>query len=317
MASGNIPDTPILGLALGGGGMKGWAHIGVIAALERQDLRPDIIAGTSAGALVGAYYAIGYQVPEMIRMMKAQKTSSLFSFRFDGAALLDNDSLRDLLNEQLRGILIEDLEIPFVAIATDLATGKEVVIDRGPIVDAVLASSALPGIFAPVRVGDRYLVDGGICNNVPVSVLVSRGARYTIGVRLHRDPEALSNTDDRLFPDVGEGADQTKSRAFSNAMWAERLAKTIRRDPNLPSGFDVITRVMELTVAKLERYRLGVYPPDVLIQPVVDHVRTLAFSEEREDILEAGSEAAELNIGTLRSLARKVAAARKAKEPRP
>ncbi len=295
---GSRSAEPVLGLALGGGGMRGWAHVGVLSVLEERGLRPDLVVGSSAGALIGAYYAKGLPVPEMVRLMRGQRTASLFGLRLDGAALLDTDDLRDLLVEQLGDVQIEDLELPFAVVATELASGKEVVIDRGPVVDAILASSAMPGIFAPVRRGDRLLVDGGICNNVPTSVLVSRGARYTIAVRLHRDEERF------------DGVPSSPERSVSNSLWADRLAKTIRRDPSLPSGFEVISRVMELTVAKLERYRLQAYPPDVLIRPEVGHVRTLAFSEEREDIYEAGREAALAGGDLLDRLAGRVAAAR-------
>lgn len=282
--------------------MRGWAHVGVISVLEENGLRPDLISGSSAGAIIGAYYASGYSVPEMIRLMRAQRTASLFGLRLDGAALLDNRDLRDLLAGQLGDRRIEELPIPLAVVATDFSSGREVVIDRGSVVDAIMASSAMPGIFAPVRWDGRLLVDGGICNNVPTSVLVSRGVRFTVAVRLHRDEEQFE------LENGGEG--RGPDRPVSNSLWADRLAKSIRRDPTLPSGLEVVSRVMEITVAKLERYRLQAYPPDVLLQPEVSHVRTLAFSEEREDIYEAGREAALRRLPILRALADRVAGAR-------
>lgn len=303
MADTNTKRADRLGIALGGGGMKGWAHVGVLHELDSLGLRPGHVAGTSAGALIGAYYAAGYTVDEMVHLMQEQKTASLFSLRFDGAALFDNDELRDTLEEQLGDTLIEDLPIPFAVVATDLSTGQEVVIDRGPVVPAVLASSAMPGIFAPVKLDGRLLVDGGICNNVPVSVLTSRGIRYTIAVRLHQDVDALDSDD-------GSEADESPTRAerlFSNSMWAERLAKTIRRESGLPNGLEVVSRVMDITLSKLERYRLEAYPADVLIQPPVAHVRTLAFTEEREDIFEAGREATRAHLDDLKRLVSRLA----------
>lgn len=292
-----------LGVALGGGGMKGWAHLGVISVLDRLGLRPSVIAGCSAGALIGAFYAYGYSMEEMRRFMREQRTSSLFALRLDGLGLLGTDGFREYLQQHLGDCTFEDLKVPFYVITTDLETGREVVLSRGPLVDAVLASSAMPGIFAPVEIDGRLLIDGGLCNNVPVSALVNHGARYTVGVRLHRDVNSLEAPSLRKHPQA------RGDQPVSLAMWTERLARSIRRqNGHLPNGFEVMSRVMEIVVSQIERYRLQAYPPDVLIEPEVSHVNVLSFSEEKEEIFACGVQAAEAHEAALRQMARRLGA---------
>lgn len=281
--------------------MKGWAHLGVLSVMERYGLRPDAIAGCSAGALIGAFYAFGLSVPEMVALMREQRTGSLFSFRFDGLGLLSNDNLRSYLEDIFGDCRFEDLPVPFFVVATDLQSGKEVVLHEGSLLDAVLASIAFPGVFSPVEINGRLLVDGGLTNNVPVSVLVNRGTRYTVGVRLHKDTHELSPR--TLVKEAPDPSD----RRISLAMWTERLARTIRRDQShLPSGFEVLGRSMDIVLSQLEAYRLQVYRPDVLITPEVAHVGTFSFSEEKEGLFDRGVRAAEAQAHLLEALAERL-----------
>jgi len=298
---GSYPETgQPLGVAFGGGGMKGWSHVGVISVLDRYGLQPSLIAGCSAGAIMGAYYAYGYSVEDMVRFMRDQRTSALFSLRFDGLGLFDNRALGDYLRQHFQDCTFEDLKTPFYVICTDLESGREVVLNSGPLVDAVLASSAMPGIFSPIEIGGQLLCDGGLCNNVPVSVLVSHGARYTIAVRLHRDTRDLSTIPLRRIAVHGE-------KGISVSLWAERLARSIRKDKShLPNGLEVVSRALDLLVGQIERYRLQAYPPDVIITPEVSHIKTLSFSEEKEEIYKVGVEAAEAKADLLLEIARRL-----------
>ncbi len=294
--------TPTLGVAFGGGGMKGWAHLGVISMLERLHLRPDVMAACSAGALIAAYYAAGHTMEQMTRFMQEQHTASLFSLRFDGLGLLSADALRAYLHQHFGEATFADLTIPFCVVCTDLEAGKEVVLDRGSLVEALLASSALPGIFPPVELDGRLLVDGGLTNNMPVSALVNRGARYTIGVRLRQERTGLDAPSLKRDPDAAgdEGS-------INLATWTERLKRTFRRETShLPNGFEVVNRALEIVMSQLEAYRLQVYRPDVLITPRVDKVGTFSFSEEKEDIFNRGREAAEAQAPLLEELARRL-----------
>ena len=284
-----------LGIALGGGGMKGWAHLGAIGVFERLGLRPDVLAGTSAGALIGAFWAAGFAHDEMVRLMRAQRTAALFSFRFDGVGLYSQDGFRAYLTEHLGDRTFADLPVPFYVVATDIEAGREVVLSKGPLVPAVLASTAMPGIFAPVEVGGRLLVDGGITNNLPVSALVHAGVRYTVGVRLQR-PDVSGP----LRRGAGEGR-------VGMALWAERLAQRFHVGrAGMPSGLDVAGRALDLVTAQVGDLRLRLHPPDVLLTPDVARYGLLSFSEDKQAIYACGVAAAEAKEADLRALAARV-----------
>lgn len=286
-----------LGLALGGGGMKGWAHLGVIGVLDEVGLKPNVISGCSAGALIGAYYAYGFSFDEMIRFMAEQRTTNLFSLRFDGLGLFGSDLFRDYLEAHFGGATFEDCRIPFFVTATDIETGREVVLSQGRLVDAILASSAMPGIFAPVEIGGRLLVDGGLCNNVPVSVLVAKGARYTIAVRLHQDASGLN------VPPIRKTVPNEDATWRSIAGWTDRLARSIRGENlSIPNGMEVLGRAMEIVVSQIEGYRLQAYPPDILISPHVSHVGSLRFNGDKSEIFARGESAAREQRGALEKL---------------
>jgi len=283
------------GVAFGGGGMKGWAHLGVLKVLEDYGLTPDVMAGCSAGALAAAFYASGHSLDDLEHLMEEHRTSALFSLRFDGRGLLSNDDFREYLQHHLGGLQLEELPIPLSIICTDLQSGREVVLNRGPLVEAIMASTAIPGVFAPARLNDRLLVDGGLTNNVPVSALVNHGARYTLGVRLHEGVTALAQPPQRRMPAGSQG---------TLSAWAERLTRTLRKDPEMPSGLEVLGRALDIVISQLEGYRLQAYHPDILIVPQVGHVGTLSMSDDPRAIYKLGIAAAEKHADALDRLAR-------------
>ena len=178
--------TKKVGLALGGGGAKGLAHIGVIQALEDAGISIDYITGTSMGALVGGWYAATKDIISLKEMFLGLKKRDLFPIsrvlrKQDGAIFRDN-SLVKLLESELKDKKIEECAIPFRAVATDVSNGDEVLIERGGITEAIRASAALPIIFNPVEVGTKILMDGGFSNPVPADVVRSMGAEYVIAV---------------------------------------------------------------------------------------------------------------------------------------
>jgi NTE family protein len=280
--------------------------------LDRYNNRPDVVAGCCIGAVIGADDAFGYSVEALIRLMRAQRTSSLFALRRDGEGLGRSETLRAYLRRTLHDCTFADLPTPFYAICTDLVTGKEVVLHDGPVVEAVLASSALPGVFAPVEWRGRLLVDGGLRNNVPVSALVHNQADYTIAVRLHEEADPLAPP-------------PPQAPAAGVALWAERLARTFSREAGsreagsregankdggrTPNGLAVVSRALDIVVGQLENYRLQAYPPDVLITPEVADVPLLSLSEEKEEIFRRGVEAAEARGDQLAEIARCLEAA--------
>lgn len=181
---------PKIGIALGSGVARGWAHIGVLRALSRAGIEPDIVSGTSIGSLVGGCYLANKLDPleEFARSLTRRRVLGLVDFRFRSSGLIGDAKLESLMREYLGDTRIENLDRTFVAVATELATGHELWLREGSLVQAIRASYALPGVFAPVPVDNRWLIDGAIVNPVPVSVTRALGARLVIAVNLNTDP---------------------------------------------------------------------------------------------------------------------------------
>lgn len=177
---------PVLGLALSGGNVRGVAHIGVLTALEEAGIRPDLVAGTSAGSLVGAFYCAGWDSARLLEEVKNFSWREVARPRLPNAmGLLDSEMIEEWVVRRLGNIRIEDLEIPFAAVATDLVTGRRVVLREGPLAPAVRASCAIPGIFSPyITPEGRILVDGGVVDNLPVQVAREMGAEAVLAVNV-------------------------------------------------------------------------------------------------------------------------------------
>jgi len=171
-----------IGLALGSGSARGLAHIGVIKALDEAGIRVDYIAGTSAGAVVGAVYASGRinSLENVVLQLDWKKIVYFFDVVFPKSGLIDGNKITDFIRNHVDEKNIEDLPLPFCAVSTDLATGNEVAIQEGDLIEAVRASISIPGIFTPVKKNDITLVDGGLVNPVPVSVVREMGAGFVI-----------------------------------------------------------------------------------------------------------------------------------------
>ncbi|GAA0897781.1 patatin-like phospholipase family protein [Virgisporangium ochraceum] len=169
-----------IGLALGGGAVRGAAHIGVLAALEEAGLAPAVIAGTSAGAVVGSLYAAGMRPAEIADMARKLRWTRLVLPAMNRRALLDTARLGRFLDQTLGSRAFADLEVPFAAVAAELTTGARIVMSEGPVADAVLASAAIPGVFPPVTRDDRLLVDGGLVDLVPAGVARTLGADVVV-----------------------------------------------------------------------------------------------------------------------------------------
>jgi len=182
---GRKHKTPQWGLALGGGAARGIAHTGVLQFLTEKRLKPTYLAGTSAGALVAALYAFGKSPEEILKLARGLTWMEVSGFSLSRYGILSNDELADLLTDQLGEVTFEDSPIPFASVATDISTGEGVVLNRGPIAEAVCASAAVPGIFIPITINGKMLVDGGVVENVPVSPLKSMGAEFILAVDLN------------------------------------------------------------------------------------------------------------------------------------
>tara|TARA_R110002110_G_scaffold3648_5_gene18678 strand:- start:1157 stop:2212 length:1056 start_codon:yes stop_codon:yes gene_type:complete len=181
---------PQIGIALGAGVARGWAHIGVLRVLQNAGVVPDIVSGTSIGALVGGCHVAGKLEPleEFARSLTRRRLLGLVDFRFRASGLIGDSKLEGILYKYLGSLQIENMERTFVAVATELSTGHEVWMRDGSLVQALRASYALPGVFAPVAIDSRWLIDGAVVNPVPVSVARALGARLVIAVNLNTDP---------------------------------------------------------------------------------------------------------------------------------
>ena len=176
-----------VGLALGSGAARGWAHIGVIRAIHEAGIKVDYVAGTSIGALVGAAFASGNidALESFVKRLDWKGAMSLLDLGLPRSGLLDGKKVTASIRERVDPGDVEDLPIPFCAVATNLVDGSEVRMDKGDLVEAIRASISIAGVFTPVRKGDMLLVDGGILNPVPAGVARDMGARYVIAVDVH------------------------------------------------------------------------------------------------------------------------------------
>src|SRR5438477_7376626 len=187
---------PVIGLALGGGAARGLAHIGIVRTLSAHGIVPNVVVGTSIGAVVGGAYATGQldTLEEWARKLQPRNLLGYLDIRLNGSGLIGGDKLAAQLEAAIGPILIEDLPMKFATVATEVRTGHEIWLTHGRMVDAMRASYALPGIFSPVLVGDRWLVDGALVNPVPVSAARAFGAEIVIAANLSSDVFTHSTT---------------------------------------------------------------------------------------------------------------------------
>ncbi|MFT6029512.1 MAG: NTE family protein [Oleiphilaceae bacterium] len=182
------PFNRRIGLALGGGAAKGIAHIGVLKAIEESDLKIEYISGTSIGALVASYYAFGKDIETLKSISSEMSFSSLIGFKLQKQGIFSTTSIKEMVERDLGEVYIEQARIPLAICATDISTGEQVTLREGKLAEAICASMAVPGIFIPVEINGKTLVDGGITENVPISALEKMGAGITIAVDLNGCP---------------------------------------------------------------------------------------------------------------------------------
>jgi NTE family protein len=297
---------PIIALVLGGGAARGWAHIGVIHELAEMGIRPDMVVGTSVGAVVGGAYASGNlgQFEECISGLGRVDIIRLLDAKMTGGGFLQGKSLMAAIEKRIGNPRIEDLEMPFACVATELGTGREVWLREGSLLDACRASIAMPGMFAPSRMKEnQLLVDGGLVNPVPVSLARAMGGDVVIAVNLNGDLIGR-----HFFVRAAESqvSDEESERALTEieekdtviAKWAAKM-KTgfgVRLDSYIsslrkqespdPGLFDVIAGSVDIMQDRITRSRMAGEPPDVQITPLLSHVGLMEFDRAAESISE-------------------------------
>ena len=188
---------PTLGLALGGGAARGFAHIGVLQVLEEEGIKPTLVVGTSAGSVVAAFYASGKTASQLQWLADTMDESQFTDWAnpFTGRGMLRGEALGKYVNSQLNGMKIEDMKMPLGIVATDLRTGDGILFQRGDVATAVRASSAVPSVFEPVRIGSKDYVDGGLVSPVPVRYAKQMGADIVLAIDISSRPEDAKTSD--------------------------------------------------------------------------------------------------------------------------
>jgi NTE family protein len=291
---------PSIALALGGGAARGFAHIGVIRTLAAHGIVPDIIVGTSIGAVVGGCYAAkqldGFE--SWARSLTVRGILGYLDVSLSGSGLIRGGHLVARLEEALDDTRIENLPIRFAAIATEFNTGHEVWLTRGRLVDALRASYALPGIFTPAQIGGRWLVDGALVNPVPVSAARALDARLVIAVNLNTDLFGRGTIIANHGSDDGQAIspEPAKSNGLRGLFGGERsLRRQVlgrRGRPGIPT---VMVEAFNVMQDRITRARLAGDPPDVMISPRLGSVGWFDFHRAAEAIA-LGAEATEKAI---------------------
>jgi NTE family protein len=273
---------PVIGLALGSGSARGWAHIGVLQALEDLGIRPQVVCGTSIGALVGAVYVSGQldEFAEWVQKLTSREVLRFMDFSFSGG-MVKGEALFGFFEERHRNPEIESLEQRYASVATEMNSGREIWITEGPILPAARASCALPGLFSPVQFRGRWMLDGGLVNPVPVSTCRALGAEFVIAVNLNA---------------------QLVGQHFSRSADAEREAETDKAErgwwnrvrdylssgdgEGAPRFFDVIASSVNIMQDRITRSRMAGDPPDLTLVPQLEDFALMDFHRAKEAIAE-------------------------------
>lgn len=277
-----------IGLALGSGSSRGWAHIGIIRALTSQGITPDIVCGASIGSLVGASYVFGNidRLEEWVRNLTKFEVAKFFEISTSLIGFVNKDRLHGFLSNYVadESALIETAPKRYAAVATDLETGREIWFTDGSVLQAVWASISLPGLFPAIRNNNSWVVDGGLVNPVPVSVCRALGADIVIAVNLNGDI-------------VGKHFQSTLSVKPKRIAFVEKITdlakeyttsflppkKETEPPPNL---FEAIAGSINITQDRITRSRMAGDPPDILLSPTLSHIGLLEFYRADEAIAE-------------------------------
>ena len=267
-----LPPKPRIALALGGGAARGWAHIGVLRALDEAGVEVSMIAGTSIGALVGGCYLAGRldELETFARSLTMRRIAGLLDFAIGGGGLFGGMRLNDRMQEHLVGINIEDLDRPFVAVAAELNTGHEVWISSGSLITGIRASYALPGIFEPVRCNNRTLLDGALVNPVPVSVCRAHEQPLVVAVTLHYDLYGRSAV--------------IKHTASEPAALDTGPEKPKRARESRLGMTSVMVQAFNIIQDRISRARLAGDPPDLSLHPRLADIGLSEFHRASEAI---------------------------------
>ena len=290
-----------LGLALGAGAARGWAHIGILRELDAAGLKPDVVAGTSVGAVVGGSYAAGKldNIEDFALGINKRRMFSLMDFSFSGSGLISGARLKARLDEALADTKIEDLPIRFSAVAAEMGSGHEIWLSKGRLVDAIRASYALPGIFEPQKINGRWLFDGALVNPVPVTVCRVLGAEVVIALNIGADLRRVPASEEAISENALAEIEATASRQQADNQgflpMLRNPASLFRR--HFAGGADgapgIVTAMVDafnITQDRIARSRLAGDPPDLSIAPRLTGIGFFDF-HRAADMIAIGREA--------------------------
>ena len=290
---------PRIGIALGSGSARGWSHIGVLRALAEMGVEPDIVAGCSIGAFVGAAYVNGNldAIEEWTRALDWKDILGFMDVTLIGGGLVQGDRLLQSAREFIASTRFETLEKPFGTVATNMETGREVWFREGPLLEGVRASLALPGLFTPIKVNGEWLVDGGLTNPVPVSLCRAMGAEIVIAVNLNGDIVGKHRSRKKL-----RHPPQPKEEVNVEFNFMQRLAEQVRNgfserreewlsgilgdSEERPGMFEVMASSINIMQDRITRSRMAGDPPEILIAPRLSHLALMEFDRAADAIAE-------------------------------
>ena len=302
----NSADPPTVSLVLGSGGARGLAHIGAIQAIEAAGFRISSIAGASIGALIGGIYAAGRleDYRDWVRALERRDVVRLLDFAFGHPGLIKGERVIAAMRELVGEHRIEELSVPFTAVATDLEGQREVWITEGPLFDAIRASIAIPMVFTPHRLGTRELVDGGLLSPLPIAATRRHQADFVVAVDVndrvraalrdlpHARQQPGQDGDEREQSDSqasDEPKDSVKERV---AAWFEGLFPDRPAQPAQPGLLDLMARSLDTVQAQISRMQLALDPPDLLVRVPRDACMFYEFWRA-DELIQVGQEAAE------------------------
>jgi NTE family protein len=296
----NMVFRKTVGLVLGSGSSRGWAHIGAIEALENENIPIDFVAGSSIGSYVGALYASGSlkSLKEFVLKMDGKRVFSYFDVVFPRSGLLDaTKKLKELFSIHTDVNDFSELNIPVLMVATDLVTGKKVVLKSGDIFSALRATMSIPGLFAPVKVKDHWLVDGGLVDPVPVGVARALEADVVIAVDLSGKVDSYKKSKKKIKPmNLRAG----NSPAYESELlkklvdyyehaemsFTNKISELINKESATPVILDTVMNSISIMQERIARINLAVEPPDVLIQPRLGQLKMMDFDQVEQTIEE-------------------------------
>ncbi|MHB2265190.1 patatin-like phospholipase family protein [Aliihoeflea sp. PC F10.4] len=286
-----------IALALGGGAARGWAHIGVLRALDEAGIRINMIAGTSIGALVGGCYLAGKldELEEFARSLTRRRMFGLMDFTIRGSGLLGGMRLTAKMQDHLDGLTLADLPRPFVCVAAEIRTGHEIWLSSGSLITSMRASYALPGVFEPVVCNNRVLVDGALVNPVPVSVCRAYEQPLVVAVNLHYD----------LFGRAAVIKHSADMPADGEAKAGAKTPLVVDKGPHARESrlgiAGVMVEAFNIMQDRISRTRLAGDPPDLSLQPKLGHIG-LADFHRADELIRLGYEATKSQISELTRL---------------